>query len=163
MYRYELFERLHQNGWSDYLGKGSFSSVWGNPNVPDWVIKFGENDGTRTYLEWVMLRTAAGKRMKGMPEVEWIVPIGACKYLVAMKRLHKRVTYERESPDYITELKIAFKQETGVDANDAMFGNIMQDAKGELVLTDPSSWPYRPLGVSQLAYDFELAHSPSGN
>lgn len=164
MYPQELVNRLHAQGWNDEIGGGCYAKVYANHKKPDWVVKVGTNDGTRTYLEWVMLKRAKGEFMKGMPLVDWVVPIGERGYMVSMKRYKAAHSYleHHGKPRYINELRAAFEHETGVRATDVHNGNIMWNGKkGEprennLVLTDPSTAPYTPLGETTSSYYFEL-------
>lgn len=166
MYQTELFIGEHRR-WNKYMGSGAYGRVYTSENGagdPNWVVKYATNDGTRTYLEWVMLKRAKGEFMKGMPLIDWLVPVGENQYMVAMKRYAcaRDLLKYHGNPDYIVALAKAFERETGVHANDAHYGNIMggnwrKPARlDDLVLTDPSSSPYTPLGETTSSYYFEL-------
>ena len=162
MYQQELF--VGSRGRFDkFLANGCYGHVY-TKDGSDWVVKSAENDGTRTFLEWVMLKRAKGEYMKGMPLVDWVVPVGANRYMAAMKRYSRanELIKEHGKPAYITELARKFQEETGVYANDLHSGNIMganwkKPARlDNLVLTDPSSESYVPLGQATSPYSFEL-------
>lgn len=159
----ELFDKFVGQGY-ERIGGGCYGTVYamhGNP----WIVKRGYNDGTRTYLEWVILKTKRGERMRGMPEIDFLVESDDEHYLVAMKRyqcLSNKLesvygfqcypTYsihrDPKCPAYITRLIDAFERDCpAVDVNDVHHGNVMLDPKsGDFILTDPSSATYRPVG-----------------
>lgn len=149
-------------GW-EYIANGCYGTVYGKVDSP-WVIKKARNDGTRTYLEWVWIKTLRGERMRGMPHLDFITQISDDSYMVGMKR-YKPVygrfkefgfvdndpifpIHQREGcPAYILALLYAWKEDCqAVEANDLHSGNFMADGS-ELILTDPSSSDYRPVGA----------------
>lgn len=164
----ELFEKFTNKGYERIAG-GCYGNVYGKPDSP-WIIKRATNDGTRTYLEWVMLKTKRGERMRGMPELDFIIPLSDSssrwgEYLVAMKRYQSvskqlqdhygfkqnptySVNRDPACPAYINRLLEAFERDCPiVSANDVHHGNIMLDkATGDFIVTDPSSSSYRPVG-----------------
>lgn len=151
------------------IAGGYYCSVYARDDDP-WVIKQGYNDGTRTYLEWCMLKTARGERMRGMPQIDFLVDDGDKGYIVAMKRyelikdrlhefgfpkgasgaLHKQVG----CPTYLTALVNAVNTDLQRDCdwggdwcNDVHWANVMLDVESnDIILTDPSSALYLPLG-----------------
>jgi hypothetical protein len=156
-----MLQQAEYTGWP-CIGSGCYGSVYAAPDG-DWVIKRSRNDGTRTYLEWVVQRTLEGRRMRGMPWVEWVQPDGEDCYLVKMRRYEplasvapsdSRVTWTRsvhmheDAPRYLASLIDAFKAECpGVGVWDVHCDNVMGDDNGEWIVTDPSSEAYVPLDV----------------
>lgn len=166
------------------IGNGCYSTVYSKHGTSDkpfeWVLKHGVNDGTRTFLEWVLLKTARGERMRGMPDVEFVADrplvqelndgttarIGM--YLASMRRYDKVDWFELFGADnlrypihydqrfiesehrYIIDVVEAFEAETNVKAGDLHMANVMWDAKAQgIVVTDPSSYAYVPLGADR--------------
>lgn len=147
----DIFERRG----AEYLASGCYGRVYSLPGNA-WVVKKARNDGTRVYLEWVMHRTAIGRRMRGMPIIDFLVDgeEGSESYIVGMKRYEKRkeegqdlfLPAARQIP-YIKRLIEAFEEETGIGANDCHGGNFLLDKSTKtVILTDPSSSCYRRLG-----------------
>jgi len=143
-------------GWPK-IGKGAYGTVYGRG---DFVIKHAVNDGTRTYLEWVIQRTLEGRRMRGMPWVEWLQDDGDSHYIVKMRRYRSLSTVtppdstalssgsvhrDPDAPRYLELLIEEFTAETGVSANDMHHGNVMGDDNHEWIVTDPSYSGYKPL------------------
>jgi hypothetical protein len=143
------------------VGSGLYGTVYGSPDG-DYVIKRARNDGTRTYLEWVMDRTLEGRRLRGMPWVEWLQDDGPDGYAVKMRRYRPLATVapkdsgvtrvfqvhrHEDAPRYLETLIQAFEADTGVGAWDVHYGNVMGDDNGEWIVLDPSSDGYKPLTV----------------
>jgi len=150
-----------------YIASGCFGSVYTHPEHRDWVIKYGNADGTLNYLEWCKAMQAAGKGMKGMPEIDILTHMGFNGYMVTMRRyedarmmVNKAIgeyssveeLYSEHGHDYLGELVEAFDEYcsdvlvrvTGWSmVNDLHRANIMWDArKSEFVITDPSCSDY---------------------
>jgi hypothetical protein len=165
MYQEELFERLASKGWV-FHANGAFSRVYTNDAMPEWVMKRGENDGTRTYLEWCMFKRRKGEFMKGMPEVDWLVSVGDGSYLCMMRRYYCARSLSLgwggySQLDYMARLIKVIKEELPfMRVNDLHSGNFMAmdhpPRKNRIVLTDPSSDAYRPLGLQQPTDELEL-------
>lgn len=170
MFQLELFNRMTK-GWN-CIGNGCYGRVYEKPDG-EWVWKKARSDGTRTYLEWVLVKQQKGEAMLGMPEVDFVVPVvGSAleEYIVAMRKYEKvrgrlsefgweltiygsepdHSLHERPGcPQYLKDLILAFEKETYIPANDIHTGNIMVvPGSNLLVLTDPSSASYSPLGAS---------------
>lgn len=137
------------------IGAGGFARVYACPGK-DFIRKVSLNDGTRTYIEWVIKRTLEGRRMLGMPWVETLEENACCDtYKVLMRRYVKHVFDKWEdrhhvmavAPLYVKKLLKAFKAETGVDFNDVHSDNVMLDDDGTWVVVDPSSDDYVALPV----------------
>ena len=143
------------------VGTGCYATVYASRDG-DYVIKRGRNDGTRTYLEWVVQRTLQGKRMLGMPWVESLTDDGRNGYIAIMRRYESLdaiapqvsnsiwdwgVNYHPDVPRYIERLVAAFEREGDVSANDLHSGNVMADDNGEWIVTDPSADDYVPITV----------------
>lgn len=184
MVQAELFRKCFK-GWA-YLAGGCYGKVFEHPES-DWIVKQATNDGTRTYLEWVMLKTQRGERMRGMPEIDFLVPIqepeaahknDPGKYLVAMRRYEQlgqrlidefnfgqahSIHTDPACPQYIVELKKAFEHDCpAVSASDMHYQNVMEDTRtGDFVLTDPSSSSYRPVGSANAARVFSQQYNPN--
>lgn len=170
----ELFGKFAAQGYERIAG-GCYGQVYAKDN--EWIVKRARNDGTRTFLEWVLLKTARGERMQGMPELDFVVAITQDsghlgEYIVAMRRyisvehrLQKDFRFESyavyscykdpKCPRYVSELIDAFVADCpAVSANDIHHGNIMLDERtGDLVVTDPSSSLYRPIGEDVAAFE----------
>lgn len=101
----ELFNRLPQQGWR-FVAQGAFSRVYVNDSIPQWIIKRGANDGTRTYLEWCILKRQRGEWMKGMPEVDWVLGLEGDAYMASMRRYYPARDWvlSHGRPKYLTEL-----------------------------------------------------------
>jgi hypothetical protein len=134
-----------------YLGGGCYAQV--HRIRPGWVLKHAPHrDGTLNYLEWCLLKQAAGEHMDGMPEIDFLVHTEN-GYLVTMREytgIPRTDWGRRDFPEreYLDDLVAAFETYM-VDtfnkcgfANDLHGGNAMIDADGEYVLTDPSSLEY---------------------
>jgi hypothetical protein len=153
----EYFER---QGY-ERIANGCFGVVYSHRNT-EWVIKRGQSDGTRSFLEWCLHRTRQGRRMKGMPDIDWMIPDGDGFYLVAMRKYEsikdnlQKYGWETGNkyfnlhtcpgcPQYIQVLIQVFQDETGIIANDMHYQNIMFDSlyRKELIVIDPSSGKYK--------------------
>lgn len=161
------------------LGKGSYGMVMPHPDYPkDWVIKKAKNDGTRTYLEWChFMQHKKNRRLRGMPEVDWVVAQGTQQYIVCMRR-YQPIWHAKEDkggpldmlktvgwcdpeqiyalhqkegcPGYLVKLVEVFERLWPRAVNDFHRGNLMFDkARNELILTDPSCREYRPLPTQE--------------
>lgn len=161
-YQHELYHKLilrKPDDWT-YIGSGGFASVHGHKNR-EWVLKRAQNDGTRTYLEWCLIKQARGERMQGMPEIDFVIPISEHQYVAAMRRYYPSKD-AGPIPDYIYELA----QECELDnpaivCRDLHRGNIMMkysDNQGEFILTDPSSSGYRPVGCRYTPWNVPRAN-----
>lgn len=165
-YQQELFERHISKGWK-FLANGAYSMVYQNEAMPDWILKYGTNDGTRSYLEWCMFKRAKGEFMKGMPEVDWLVGIGEGSYLCMMRRYYCARSLGLgwggygKLPYLARLIRTVSDELPFVGCNDLHSGNFMAldptPKESRIVLTDPDSSGYRPLGLQQLDADFELA------
>jgi hypothetical protein len=166
MYQEELFERFASKGWT-FLANGAYSRVYRNDAMPEWVLRRGENDGTRTYLEWCMFKRAKGEFMRGMPEVDWLVPLGEDHYLCMMRRYYCARQLSLgwggygKLPYIVRLLKAIHEELPFMSTNDLHSGNFMamdpEPKESRIVLTDPSSDRYRPLGLQQPTDELELA------
>jgi hypothetical protein len=166
LFRRKSFERF---------ANGAYGSVYGNIDSP-WIVKQAQNDGTRSFLEWCMLKCRRGERMKGMPEIDFLIEepdyYSRGSYIVAMKRYQPILNRMGEffgaeavlnlalpnaaihrwptCPTYIPDLIKAFETDMQrvVNCCDVHSSNIMYDADlEELIVTDPSSGPYYSLGT----------------
>lgn len=143
---------------NDFLGEGAFGYV--SALGPKHVLKIGNNDGTRTYLEWVHWRQRHGKHMRGMPKVKFVLPIPGIVgdyrggYMVVMERFKHTLkeakigymaslVHRLELPPYMASLVHSFELETGVKAQDVSIYNMMTNGGSTWYLTDPSSDRYR--------------------
>lgn len=164
-------------GSGPVLGKGSYGMVVPHSRFPnEWVIKRARNDGTRTYLEWCLfMQRTKKRRLRGMPEIDWIVAQGDKMYVVCMRR-YRPVWHDNEEkggplamlktagwhdptqiydlhykdgcPGYLRKLVDAFQDMYDNSVNDFHRGNLMYDKRrNELILTDPSCREYRPVPV----------------
>lgn len=166
MLQYELFERFMSKGWK-YLSNGAFSHIYKNDAMPEWVLKRGTNDGTRTYLEWCLFKRKKGQFMRGMPEVDWLAGLGDDNYLCMMRRYHSARDLSLgwggyKTLPYMVRLVETIREELPfLELNDMHSGNFMAmddpARKNRIVLTDPSSSAYRPLGMQHRANELELA------
>lgn len=167
MYQRELFDQHFSpmKGW-EHLAGGLYGQVYAHPDSK-WIVKLAHNDGTRTYLEWVMLKTARGERMHGMPEIDFLVPISDDRYVVAMKRYRcaKRYfdysIYRPKTVAHIRELANAFERECPhMYASDVHYGNVLFDSEDDdeskLILTDPCSGGYFSLSACHAGAKLEL-------
>lgn len=162
-------------GTGQVLGRGCYGVVVPHSKYPDeWIIKKAKNDGTRTYLEWChFMQHKKKRRLRGMPEIDWIVAQGRHMYVVCMRRYRPLWTGKESKNDNLAILKAAGWCDGFVDydlhkaagcpgyllrliksfeklypdaVNDFHRGNLMYDkVRNELILTDPSSFHYRPL------------------
>jgi len=75
---------------AQFLGGGYFSTVYALGD--DMVLKVCRrgSDGTRNWLEFSKLSRDAGKLLKGMPEVHYIVALAGGGYIAIMKRYNER-------------------------------------------------------------------------
>lgn len=166
---FELLTQRHK--WERFSG-GCYGSVYHPCEGSEWIVKLARNDGTRTYLEWCLWREKTGRKMKGMPEIDFLISyrVGNDEnyYLVAMRRYTslrdkfdeeedrlKAITPAKdrgESSHYLRKLVLAFEEETGIQANDLHTGNFLYDERSKTyILTDPSSRGYHPLGANEAA------------
>ena len=164
MYQAEMFTNPLRN--AVLLGEGCFAKAWSLD--ADWVLKQArERDGTLNYLEWCLLMQAAGKGMKGMPEIDRLCHTEH-GYIVCMRRYQHQSEgiehigrYDYYS-GYVMELTKAFQQHMkevfdGYDYLDLHGGNIMYDKHGGCyVVTDPSSCAYQVADASCFAEPFTL-------
>lgn len=146
------------------LGRGCYSSVYELASDPEhWVIKFGNNDGTRTYLEWCKHRQDIGHGLRGMPRVAWIVSCGKGRYAACLERCpidpgkqqergwEKQIGVACYCPahhvPYLKTLTSVMREETDVSGCDMHFQNFMCRADGTVIMTDPDSGSYYGLRV----------------
>ena len=157
----EITIPIETAGWK-FLANGCHGKVFHRQGC-DWIIKHAANDGTRTYLEWVWLKTKRGEKMRGMPELDFVVGVNEASYVVGMRKYKKLrdhmqdvgitdLTYplhEKEGfPAYMHELLKVFAGECpSARQNDLHSENFMVDGK-TLILIDPSAAQYRPIGVT---------------
>ena len=78
------------------VGSGAFSSVYRMTNGK--IVKVGQNDGTRNWLEFCMLHREAGTLMPMMPEVYCVTSIGDDDYIATMEE------YEPSDGDYFATM-----------------------------------------------------------
>lgn len=154
----DLQSKFVKQGY-DCFSSGLMGKVYGKSDSK-WVVKIAHNDGTRTYLEWVLLKSKRGERMKGMPTIDFLVEVDELKYMVAMKRyerveaadfgtdyLRVPIWLNECCPKYISELRDAFEEDNpGVRMNDMHSANVMLSGK-EWIVTDPNSSEYLPVGA----------------
>lgn len=145
------------------LGHGCYSSVYALASDPEhWVIKLGNNDGTRTYLEWCKHRQDIGEGLRGMPRVAWIASCGKGRYAACMERLPidpgKGVQREggweehigiacycpAQHVDYLMTLVDVMREETFITGCDMHYQNFMVRKDGTVVMTDPDSGSFHP-------------------
>lgn len=170
MNTHELMECFNRQG-ADKIGGGVYGQVYTLPKTNhQWIVKSAKDDGTRSYLEWVQYRTRIGKRMRGMPIIDFLYARDG-RYIVGMKRYKpldddQRIAFGRakyEPSHYISRLIAEFEEETGVEANDCHGNNAMWDEKTKsIILTDPSSQQYVPLGTVPENYDPEYSYRKWG-
>lgn len=134
------------------VGSGTFSSVYRMTNGK--IVKVGQNDGTRNWLEFCMLHREAGTLMPMMPEVYCVTSIGDGHYIATMEE------YGPSDGDYFaTMASKAFGQVRSMFAkyleslsghefaqwetfNDIHSGNIMVCPQRGIIVTDPSAFDY---------------------
>lgn len=151
MYQEEMFTRPNAN--AKFLGAGCNAAAWAV--CDDWAIKVAQRrDGTLNYLEWCVRMTAAGNKMKGMPEIDRIAHTSGG--YVAYMRLYASSGEGVESlgrydvyEGYLLELVDAYEAyaKTVLDDTagccDLHSGNIMFDRpNGCYVITDPTASSY---------------------
>lgn len=168
--QYHILSKIEEK-W-DRLGNGCFGAAYCDPDNPDWILKIGQNDGTRNYLEWCKFYQDRGERMPGMPEIDFLTDWNANQYMVGMKRYQcardrivnkgvaKYATHihlDRNMPEYLRALVMMWEHESQLRANDVHSGNIMWSPdKKEFILTDPSSRGYEPIGYRNQWRPFQL-------
>ena len=152
MYQADLFESSVRRN-AKFLASGAFSSVYRMTNGK--IVKVGQNDGTRNWLEFCMLHREAGTLMPMMPEVYCVTAVGAHNYMATMEEYrpwHECVGELACSIAFINA-RNAFSEYlgalTGYDwqayevFNDIHRGNIMVCPRRGTVITDPSAFGYR--------------------
>jgi hypothetical protein len=140
-------------GW-EFLASGAYGKVYADPRG-QLIVKRAANDGTRTYLEWVIAKTLAGEFMRGMPWIESLRSVGSGHYIVVMRRYERKayawwddqsITFERYesgTPKYLRDLNDAFVEATGGHMGDLGPANVLWDAETQTaVITDPSGGSY---------------------
>lgn len=144
-----------ERGW-DELGSGINGTVFATP-CGEWVYKRARrSDGTRTFLEWCLWKQRIGERMKGMPEVEFLVDCGDGGYVVGMRRYamtayahhDNNYTDAYHHEDYVQALLAEWQMDCpGTQADDLHSKNVMWDTReGVYVVIDPSNYEYTAPG-----------------
>lgn len=151
---------IRQTG--ELISTGCYGSVYESKNNPNWVLKFGKNDGTREYLEWCLAMQKRGKAMRGMPEIDFLVSINTNGYLVGMRKYsliaHKlsyfgwarndysySVHEKLGCPAYLVRLIKRIHKEFACEwfCDDVHYKNVMYCKRtNSVILTDPSCVEY---------------------
>lgn len=169
----ELLDHFVKKGF-EKISNGCYGVVYGS-HASEWVVKYAANDGTRTYLEWCLLMQRKGRKMRGMPELDFVVGLGK-HYMVAMKRYkpikgrlmefgwdseYESYLHEKDGcPEYLKKLIEAFEKDCpAITCNDVHYENVMTDGKS-VILTDPSSSGYRPTGCTVAAWYTDEREEP---
>lgn len=163
----------------DFIAQGVFSKVYAHPDK-NFVHKQSKGDdsgdGTYVYLKWCITEIEAGRWMKGMPEIYLLEDVvgnflGAADGYIAHIKKYKPIQrtaewckengydywgtsmvvhHQHRCPEYIRKLEAKFIEDFGVGFNDLHDGNVMQDADGTWIVTDPISTRVRcPLKVQK--------------
>ena len=161
MYQADLFESSVRRN-AKFLASGAFSSVYRMTNGK--IVKVGQNDGTRNWLEFCMLHREAGTLMPMMPEVYCVTAVGAYNYMATMEEYQPLgdAYYELMRSDAFSDAREAFsgylEALTGYERapyevfNDLHSGNIMVCPRRGTIITDPSAFDY----VTHSVDDFTL-------
>jgi hypothetical protein len=153
MYQKDLFT-ASVGRTAEYLAEGLYSKVYRMTNGK--IVKIGENDGTRNWLEFCMLRREAGTLMPMMPEVHQVTAIEDGYYMAVMEA-YSRLDYaelddvmyssafEKARQEFMYYLQSLTGEEVGRwDAfNDIHSGNVMVCPRRGPIVTDPMSGPYK--------------------
>ena len=147
------------------VGRGAFSSVYRMTNGK--IVKVGQNDGTRNWLEFCMLRREAGTLMPMMPEVYCVTSIGDRHYIATMEEYAPSDEFSTAFFDAIAssdfgQVRASFvkylealsgREFTKREAfNDIHSGNIMVCPRRGGIVTDPSAFDY----ITNSVTDFTL-------
>ena len=161
MYQADLFENSVRRN-AAFLASGAFSSVYRMTNGK--IVKVGQNDGTRNWLEFCMLHREAGTLMPMMPEVYCVTAVGEANYMATMEEYHpwEGSYFETMGSDAFINIREEFSQYlealTGYERapyevfNDIHSGNIMVCPRRGTIITDPSAFDY----VTHSVDDFTL-------
>ena len=153
MYQKDLFT-ASVGRTAEYLAAGIYSKVYRMTNGK--IVKIGENDGTRNWLEFCMLRREAGTLMPMMPEVYQVTALEDGYYMAVMEPyfelgyngLHDvfdSVDFAAARHMFADYLEGLTGQEFPVWEvfNDIHSGNVMVCPRRGYIVTDPSAGRYR--------------------
>ena len=144
------------------VGSGAFSSVYRMTNGK--IVKVGQNDGTRNWLEFCTLHREAGTLMPMMPEVYCVTSIGGRHYIATMEEYGPSdgdyfatiasSDFDQVRASFVKYLEALSGQEfTKREAfNDIHSGNIMVCPRRGGIVTDPSAFDY----ITNSVTDFTL-------
>ena len=151
MYQADLFQNSVRRSAS-FLASGLFSSVYRMTNGK--IVKVGQNDGTRNWLEFCMLRREAGTLMPMMPEVYCVAALGEANYMATMEEYQPwdECVVELMGSIACINIRNAFSKYIETLAghepeiyevfNDIHSGNVMVCPRRGPIITDPSTCDY---------------------